>query len=477
MEALLKYQKWSWLLLLVLIYVFIFLKLDSFHVLLWDESYFAVHATEMVLNDSWLLPYYNGEPINRGTKPPIQYLFQILFIKLIGVNELALRLPSAIAAAASVLIVFHYARSRFNDLVAWISSMVLLTTAAFIHFHTGRGMEADAMLALVMLIQVIVFSQYIKQQSQLTLILFGLTIACGFLVKSIAGFMFVPGFVIYMFIYERERMAGLLRTSGLYIAIVVALGLPMAYIAYRELAFPGFIDFIMERHVGRFSNELGYYQSAHYYIKLFTTPRFLIWTAPALASLYFAFMSKDKLSQEARLVAVIALSYFVLINIANTKYEHYVNPLHPLFAITIGFMGYSIFRQLSLKNTAALLAIVFSIPCYMMFIKSQSNYIEPAGDHDDNSARYLYAISKSGKDVNGLKVLDNGFEAALIFYKHKLASQGQYITINDKSIEAGDRVLTANLEYHEWINNNFYSEKIDQLNTAIVYQINAPKNE
>ncbi len=477
METLLKYPKWSWLLLIAPIYFFIFLKLDSFHVLLWDESYFAVHATEMFLNDSWFLPYYNGEPINGGTKPPIQYLFQILFIQLLGINELALRLPSAIAAAVSVLVVFHYARSRFGDLAAWISSLVLLTSSAFIHFHTGRGMEADAMLAMVMLLQVVAFSRFVKFNTNKSLILLGLMIALGFLVKSIAGFMFIPGFVIYMLIYERDRIKLVFKLPCFYAAITIALGLPLAYIAYREWAFPGFIDFIMERHVGRFSNELGYYQSAHYYIKLFTTPRFLIWTAPALASLYYVFVSKDKLSQEARLIGVIALSYFVLINIANTKYEHYVNPLHPLFALTIGFMGYSIFKQLSLKNTTVLLTLIFSIPCYMMFIKSQSNYMEPAGDHDDNSTRYLFAASKSHRDVDGLTVLDNGFEAALLFYKHKLAAQGQTIKINDKSIKAGDRVLTANHEYHEWINDNFYSEKVDQLNTAIVYQINAPRNE
>ncbi len=421
--------------MLIPICVFIFLKLNSFHVLLWDESYFAVHSTEMFLNDSWLLPYYNGEPINGGTKPPIQYLFQVLFIQLLGINELALRLPSAIAAALSVLIVFHYARLRFGVLAAWISSFVLLTSAAFIHFHAGRGMEADAILALVMLLQVVVFSQFVKFNSNKSLFLLGLLIAMGFLVKSIAGFMFVPGFAIYMIIYERDRIQPLFKLPSFYISVALAIGLPLAYIAYREWALPGFIDFIMERHVGRFSNELGYYQPAYYYIKLFTTPRFLIWTVPALAGLYYAFVSKDKHSQEARLIAVIALSYFVLMNIANTKYEHYVNPLHPLFTLLIGFMGYSIFRELSLKNTTVLLTIVFSIPCYMMFIKSQSNYMEPAGDHDDNSTRYLYAISKSDKNVDGLKVLDNGFEAALIFYKHKLAAQGQAIAINDKNIE------------------------------------------
>lgn len=477
MELLLKYQKWSWLFLLVPIYVFIFLKLDSFHVMIWDESYFAVHATEMFLNNSWLLPYYDGEPINGGTKPPIQYLFQILFIHILGINELALRLPSAIAAAVSVLIVFHFARSRFSETAAWTSSFVLLTSAAFIHFHTGRGMEADAMLALVMLLQVVVFSQFVKYNSSKSLILLGFMIALGFLVKSIAGFMFVPGFVIYMLIYERNRIESLFKSPSFYTAIVIAVGLPIAYIAYREWALPGFIDFIMERHVGRFSNELGYYQSAHYYFKLFTTHRFLIWVVPSLASLYYAFVSKDKLSQEARLIAVIALCYFVLINISNTKYEHYFNPLHPLFALMIGFMGYSIFRQISNLNTIIMLAIIFSIPCYIMFIKSQSNYMEPLGDHNDNSTRYLYAISKTDKSIDGLKVLDNGFDAPLIFYKHKFAAMGQNITINDNNIEVGDHVLTANGEFHDRLNNEFYTEHIDQLNKAIVYQINARKNE
>lgn len=463
--------------LLVPIYVFIFLKLDAFHVLLWDESYFAVHATEMYLNNSWFLPYFDGEPINAGTKPPLQYLFQILFIHVLGIGELALRLPSAISAALSVLVVFHFMNKRAGGVAAWISAFVLLTNGAFIHYHTGRGMEADAMLALVMLLQVVFFSRYILEKRSVWMILLGLMIAFGFLVKSVAGFMLIPGFIAYMLLFERNQISQTLKSPSLYVSMAIAVALPVVYIWYREVANPGFIDFIMERHVGRFGNELGYYESAHYYFKLMTKPRFILWSGLSFVALYYVLFYKSEVRKEIKIVAVMALSYFILVNIADTKYEHYLNPLHPLFALLIGYMGGEVLKNTSLKHTIALLTLTFLFPCYMMFIKSQSNYIEPYGDHDDSSTRYLYAASKSGADVDGLKVFDNGFEAALVFYKHKLAAQGQHISLNDENIEIGDRVLTANIEFHDKINRNYVVEKVDQLQTAIVYHIKDKKYE
>ena len=44
MEFLSKYRHLSWVFLLIPIYVFLFVKLGAFHIRLWDEGWFVVHA-------------------------------------------------------------------------------------------------------------------------------------------------------------------------------------------------------------------------------------------------------------------------------------------------------------------------------------------------------------------------------------------------------------------------------------------------
>ena len=68
------------------------------------EPLFAEAARQMTVTGDWVTPYFNGE--TRFDKPPLIYWLMAIAYKLVGVNEWAVRLPSALAAIALMLFVF-----------------------------------------------------------------------------------------------------------------------------------------------------------------------------------------------------------------------------------------------------------------------------------------------------------------------------------------------------------------------------------
>ena len=86
----------AWLLLLSVV-AFLW-NLGSIGLVDKTEPMFVEAARQMVATGDWITPYWNGE--TRFDKPPLVYWLMAIAFKLIGINEWAARLPSAIAAIA-----------------------------------------------------------------------------------------------------------------------------------------------------------------------------------------------------------------------------------------------------------------------------------------------------------------------------------------------------------------------------------------
>lgn len=82
-----------------------------------DEGRYGTVSATMVDAPSWLVPTFRGAP--HLTKPPLIYWLQAASMRALGVNELALRLPSLIAASLSVLVLWWFVRRvRGPDMAA-----------------------------------------------------------------------------------------------------------------------------------------------------------------------------------------------------------------------------------------------------------------------------------------------------------------------------------------------------------------------
>jgi 4-amino-4-deoxy-L-arabinose transferase-like glycosyltransferase len=102
------------ILFLLLTYPPIFLHLGSLPIRIWDESRLAINAYEMNKDGDFLVTHFSGMPDMWNTKPPLMIWLQVFFIKLFGVGELALRLPSAIAAFLTCVFILFLPRWRAN---------------------------------------------------------------------------------------------------------------------------------------------------------------------------------------------------------------------------------------------------------------------------------------------------------------------------------------------------------------------------
>jgi 4-amino-4-deoxy-L-arabinose transferase-like glycosyltransferase len=84
----------------------------------WDEIRLANNTIEMVDTGNLLVTRYDGKPEVWNTKPPLQIWLEALSVKVLGIQSLAFRLPSALAALATVLLLFRFARRQLDDLWA-----------------------------------------------------------------------------------------------------------------------------------------------------------------------------------------------------------------------------------------------------------------------------------------------------------------------------------------------------------------------
>lgn len=122
------------------------------------EPLFAEAARQMTVTDDWIAPYYNGK--TRFDKPPLIYWLIAIAYKIIGVNEWAVRLPSALAAIAltgfcfySLIVISQWQRQdRVLPQKVWLWAGFGATMTAF-NIHTiawGRSGVSDMLLSSCM---------------------------------------------------------------------------------------------------------------------------------------------------------------------------------------------------------------------------------------------------------------------------------------------------------------------------------------
>ena len=122
----------------------------------WDESLYATSALEMVRNNAWVATTFDGALDYSNSKPPLNVWLLALSLQTFGINLVALRLASVVAAALTILTLLVWAWRRFSPLTGVLSAFVLATTFGFLYVHSGRTANPDAVMTLFFLLIVIV---------------------------------------------------------------------------------------------------------------------------------------------------------------------------------------------------------------------------------------------------------------------------------------------------------------------------------
>jgi 4-amino-4-deoxy-L-arabinose transferase-like glycosyltransferase len=130
--------------LLLLIFLSFFAHLGSIPLFDADEGAYSEVTREMLENQDFTSVMLNGVPFHH--KPPLFYWAQAASIKILGLNEYALRLPSAIAALLWAAAIFLFTRRCYDTRTAWHAALFMC--ASLLVTLVGRSATPEALFNL-----------------------------------------------------------------------------------------------------------------------------------------------------------------------------------------------------------------------------------------------------------------------------------------------------------------------------------------
>src|SRR5690349_16540691 len=136
----LSYRRWVCWLCLSLYCAWLFFYGLSRCELYRTESLRAIIAAEFLRSGNWIIPTLYGEPL--FTKPPGMYAaIALVSLPAGGVSEWTARLPSALAASATVLLFFWYFRRQLGNGAGLVAAAML--PMSFMWLDKATSAEID----------------------------------------------------------------------------------------------------------------------------------------------------------------------------------------------------------------------------------------------------------------------------------------------------------------------------------------------
>lgn len=228
-----------------------------------SEPRYAEIARLMATTGDWITPWFEpGEPF--WGKPPLAFWAQALSIRLFGLSELAVRLPSWLAMLGVLALVHRCARQlRGEQAARWAT---LLFATMLLPYASAGAVLTDAFLALGITLSMVSFLLAPRDPRPLWRYGFFAGLAIGLLAKGPLALVLTSGAIVPWMLWHRNaraQLSALPWTAG--IVLTLALTLPW-YIA-AELKTQGFLRyFILGEHILRFVDpgwEGDRYGSAH----------------------------------------------------------------------------------------------------------------------------------------------------------------------------------------------------------------------
>ena len=209
----------GFLIVMVIAYVPLFDSLGSLPIVLWDESRLAHNALEMYNSGNWLYLTYEGVADHFNAKPPMMIWLQVLSLKTFGLNEFAIRFPTALSGLFTCLLLYWFLGKKLDKpLLGVIACVILLTSEGYVKIHAARTGDFDTLLTFFTLAYAIFYYLFLEEGKNKYLLICFAAIVAAVLTKGIAGIVLLPALFVYT-LYKR-KLFFLLRTPHFYIGLV-----------------------------------------------------------------------------------------------------------------------------------------------------------------------------------------------------------------------------------------------------------------
>jgi 4-amino-4-deoxy-L-arabinose transferase-like glycosyltransferase len=321
------------------VYYSLFHSLGDAPLTLWDEARYANNAIDFLENPHFFKVTHLGQADEFNTKPGLVIWLQAACMWLFGINELAVRLPSAVFGLLTLGLVYLFAWRFFQSrLAAWLSAALLLCSPGFMSGHNVRTGDLDATLVFWLFLGLFVTVDLLVKQPLKTrkhFLLLALSVLGGFLTKGIAGFFFVPFLLLVPVFLGRFAV---FRDKNLYFTGLLVLTICAAYYLLRDYYMPGYLALVAKYEWSRYTEVVMSWQKHPFfwYLSQMAAVRFFpfIYFLPICFIGLFTFKEQERTAFLGLLFP--ALGYLLLISYPEVKLLWYDAPLYPLLVLLLG---------------------------------------------------------------------------------------------------------------------------------------------
>lgn len=404
----------------------------------WDSSLYANSAYEMVVSGNWVATTSFGVLDYSNSKPPLNVWIIALVLDAIGPSLLAVRLASATAAWLTIGVLMLWSWRRFSPPTSLFAGLVLATCFGFLHVHSGRSADPDALLTLLLLLIVVVLDG--ARQSPWQRAWLGPLLAGVFLLKGMA--VVLP--LLLIGIVECRRV---MATHTRWLPLAVAVGafiLPVGVWAvarwridqwafFERIVYQDFLALStqpLDNQAGSPFFYLNILQKHHYDWIIAAITVAVLCPPVSWASfgrrLAFWTSSDDRVFISGWWIAIGLL----IPSLMQTKLPWYINPLYPMFALGVGAaLAYGFNRaRPSSHQMKLLIAMVV-----MAAVVAESKLVWYSYSHRDLQHSVQGVLLVEANRIRGAQVFGTSWNQADRFVLRALvqAEEGQTTTVEE----------------------------------------------
>lgn len=193
--------------------IIIFSKISLNALNYFDDAYYAEKAKEIITTGNMWLVHYAGQVTYDN--PPMHFWITAVFLKIFGINEFAVRFPSAIFVLLVMILGYKMSSFVFKDKWTGFFSAITISTTYFFVGYAFRGM-VDVQLVFFEMLSLYIFMLAMTKKSLYFYAIAGIFAGFAILTKSILGAypigvlgvyflvtgkwrnLFSPGYILYI---------------------------------------------------------------------------------------------------------------------------------------------------------------------------------------------------------------------------------------------------------------------------------------
>lgn len=293
-----------------------------------DEGRYASVAVEMLRSGDWLTPRFEGHA--HLTKPPLTYWLMAGSMRLLGINEGAARLPSALAGLGCILLTWSMARRWHHVRVSLLAAIMLLFSPLF--FVMARVADPNMLLTFFVTLAVWSWLRYQDREGVVFRWVFYIALGLAMLTKGPVVLILV-GLPVF-FMARARRCIGDSPATWSWAGALLAIGMGFGWhiwMVMGDSSLAGY--FVGEEVLARVAGTSHHRnEPAWFYI-----PVILGGFLPWLVFLWFGLLDIRRNSSVHTLVtrplAVALACEVVFFTLVRSKLPTYVLPMFPWLAL------------------------------------------------------------------------------------------------------------------------------------------------